>query len=58
MLLKTVFHLHNETDNKFLHAGEKKKKIKRKRGAHYLCMSPVKASEKVHFKNKSAETPE
>lgn len=51
-----VFHLHSETDNKFLHAGEKKRQ--KGRGAHYLCMSHVKASEKVLFKNKPSETPE
>lgn len=37
---------------------EKKKKREKGRGAHYLCMSHVRASEKVHFKNKSAEPPE
>lgn len=52
-----VFHLHNETDNKFLR-DEKKNKRERGRGANYFCMSHVRVNEKVHFKNKSAKTPE
>lgn len=35
-----------------------KKEREKGRGAHYLCMSYVRASEKALFKNKPAETSE